>query len=91
MGDNDANQNGWAELDPCELCGGECEATEITLPIFDRDDHIVLVEHVPAIVCLECGEMFVDDEVDERLETVDWVAGEPTSIAHVPVYDYAGS
>lgn len=84
----DGNSNGQAEMESCELCGGECEASEITVPVFDPEDRIVLIEHVPAVVCLDCGEAYVDDDVDEVLESVDWSESEPARFEQVPVYDY---
>jgi YgiT-type zinc finger domain-containing protein len=51
----------------CPLCGGTLQAGE-TLFSADLGFGVVMVRHVPARVCGQCGEDWIDDAVAARLE-----------------------
>jgi YgiT-type zinc finger domain-containing protein len=71
----------------CALCGGKCEATTIEHEV-KRGTHIYLFQNVPAKICGECREIWIDEEVlqqiDQLIET-----GVPVRKVETPVYDFS--
>lgn len=55
--------------DPCPLCGGNKAPGETTFTA-DLGSGVVVVRHVRATVCTQCGEEWIDDETARRLEQV---------------------
>ena len=53
--------------DVCPLCGGEKHPGE-TLFSVELGFGVVVVRHVPATVCVQCGADWIDDIVAARLE-----------------------
>ncbi len=55
----------------------------------ERGGKLVVVEHVPARVCVETGEQFFAPETVERLQLL--VSGEkqPARVIETPEYEYA--
>jgi YgiT-type zinc finger domain-containing protein len=70
----------------CALCGGKFEATTITHEE-RRGTHMYVFENVPAKICGECREIWIDEEVlqqiDQLIET-----GVPERKVETPVYDF---
>ncbi|HUF53042.1 MAG TPA: type II toxin-antitoxin system MqsA family antitoxin [Dehalococcoidia bacterium] len=56
-------------LDRRPLCGGDKKRRETTFAV-DLKFGIVVVRNVPALVCVECGESWVEDDVAATLENV---------------------
>ena len=54
----------------------------------EHDGKLVVVEHVPARVCVETGEQFFAPETVEHLQSL--IAGEkaPARVIATPVYEY---
>jgi len=50
---------------------------------------LIVVENVPARMCLETGEQFFSPETVERLQRMIWERREPSRIIQVPVYEFA--
>jgi YgiT-type zinc finger domain-containing protein len=50
---------------------------------------IVIVENVPARVCVETGEQYFSPETVEHLQTMIWEEREPDRIVEVPVFEFA--
>jgi len=51
----------------CVICrSGETDLGKTTV-IFERDETILVVKDVPAKVCNNCGEEYVDDSVGKKL------------------------
>ena len=50
---------------------------------------LMVVENVPARVCLETGEQFFSPETVERLQQMIWEQRKPTRVIEVPVYEFA--
>lgn|GEM_PF-6782270 len=73
--------------DICAVCGGKLRATSITHEE-RRGTHIYLFQHVPALECSKCGELWIEEttlkEIDRLLRS-----GEPTHTVETPVYDFA--
>lgn len=53
----------------CPLCGGEKEAGTTTFTV-DLKFGVLVVRDVPALVCSQCGEAWIEDAVAAKLETV---------------------
>jgi len=50
---------------------------------------LVVVEHVPARVCVETGEQFFAPETVEHLQSLINSQREPARVIETPVYEYA--
>jgi YgiT-type zinc finger domain-containing protein len=53
----------------CPICNGYKKAGETTFTV-DLGFGVVVVRHVPAVVCEQCGAEWIDDKTAEELETV---------------------
>jgi len=54
----------------CSLCRGEMIRSTTTLPYKISGGHIVVVKYVPALVCRQCGESFIEIEIVRKLEHI---------------------
>ncbi len=53
------------------------------------DDRFVIIENVPARVCVETGEQFFSPETVERLQQAAWGNTAPNRVIETPVFDLA--
>jgi YgiT-type zinc finger domain-containing protein len=53
----------------CPLCGGTKEPGQTTFAV-DTGAGVVVVRAVPATVCSQCGEEWIDDAIAEQLEQI---------------------
>ena len=53
----------------CPLCGGKIKEGTTTFTV-DYGSGLVVVRNVPAWVCSQCGEAWVDDSFAGRLENI---------------------
>jgi YgiT-type zinc finger domain-containing protein len=53
------------------------------------DGKFIIVENVPARVCLETGERFFAPETVERLQQTVWEGRQPHRVIETPVFEYA--
>lgn len=51
----------------CEVCGGREFRLEEVDDVFNIDSRYVLVEHIPATVCVQCGEKTFDAATAEGI------------------------
>lgn len=51
----------------CDVCGNATFHEERVDEVFRIDEHLVMVEHIPARVCDRCGEATFDRETVERV------------------------
>jgi len=51
----------------CRLCGGGIDSGVTTFTV-DYGSGVLVVRHVPALVCAQCGESWIEDPVAARLE-----------------------
>lgn len=58
----------------CPLCGGQQSQGTTTFTV-DKGNMLVVVRHVPAMVCQQCGESWILDSVAEELEEIVSEAG----------------
>ncbi|MDH5670212.1 MAG: type II toxin-antitoxin system MqsA family antitoxin [Nitrospira sp.] len=72
----------------CDVCGGGMTEDRVTYTI-QLDDKLVVVEHVPAKVCGQCGERLYAPETVERLQNTVWGTQEPSRVLQTPVFDFA--
>jgi YgiT-type zinc finger domain-containing protein len=52
-------------------------------------EKLVVVEHVPAKVCEQCGERLYSPETVERLQKTVWEQRSPSRVLQTPVFDFA--
>lgn len=53
------------------------------------DGKFILIENVPARVCLETGERLFSPETVERLQKTVWEQKEPKRVIATPVFEFA--
>ena len=51
----------------CPLCGGRKQPGKTTYSV-DMGNGVILVRHVPATVCVQCGEAWIDNLTAQKLE-----------------------
>lgn len=73
----------------CAVCGGELRQTTITHEE-RRGTNLYLFQHVPAQVCPDCGEIWIEEmtlrEIDRLIRE-----GEPIRKVETPVYDFTAA
>ena len=67
-------------------CAGQYEEREIVHTVRYRGQ-VVVIDHVPAEVCAECGDVLLKPETVRHIENLLASNAQPTSAA--PVYEYA--
>ena len=72
----------------CDVCGGVMTEDMVTYTI-QLDDKLVVVEHVPAKVCGQCGERLYSPDTVEQLQNTVWGQREPSRVLQTPVFDFA--
>jgi YgiT-type zinc finger domain-containing protein len=55
----------------------------------ETEGRIVVIEHVPARVCIETGEQFFSPETVERIHAIVRGGGKPARTVETPVYEFA--
>ena len=53
------------------------------------EDKLVIIENVPARVCIETGEQLFSPETVEHLQQMVWKQRKPTRVVKVPVFEFA--
>ena len=61
---------------------------EVTYTI-ELDGKFIIVEKVPARVCVETGERFFAPEIVEQLQHTIWERRKPRRVIETPVFDFA--
>ena len=57
--------------------------------VLEQQGSVVIVEHVPARVCVETGERLFAPDVVERLQRIVWEQRKPTRVVETPVFEFA--
>jgi YgiT-type zinc finger domain-containing protein len=52
----------------CPSCRGTMEKNATTLPYELGGDKLIVVRDVPAMVCTQCGEVFIESSVLKKVE-----------------------
>ncbi|MBT4503918.1 MAG: type II toxin-antitoxin system MqsA family antitoxin [Gemmatimonadetes bacterium] len=73
----------------CDICGGPVTEQTVTYRI-ELSDRLIVVENVPAKVCLQCGERLYSAGTVERLQRTVWEDKPPSRVLETPVFDFAG-
>jgi YgiT-type zinc finger domain-containing protein len=55
----------------------------------ELDGKFIVIENVPARVCLETGERLFSPETVERLQQTVWEQKEPVRVIETPVFEFA--
>ncbi len=55
----------------------------------ELDGKFIIVENVPARVCVETGEQFFAPETVERLQQTVWERRKPRRLIETPVFEFA--
>jgi len=53
----------------CPLCGGRQQPGKTTYSV-DLGSGVILVRNVPATVCVQCGEAWIDHHTAQKLEQI---------------------
>lgn len=53
----------------CPICGGGLESGRTSFTV-DYTSGLVVVRDVPALVCSQCGESWIQDGIAEKLENI---------------------
>jgi YgiT-type zinc finger domain-containing protein len=72
----------------CDICRSPMREEMVTYTI-QLDEKLVVVEHVPAKVCTQCGERLYSPDTVERLQTTAWEQRSPSRVLQAPVFDFA--
>lgn len=74
----------------CHVCGGEVARSEFVSEVLEVAHRRVLVEHVPAQVCIRCGEPSFSRETTERIRLLVHSSGRPAKTIPLEVFELAG-
>ncbi|VUZ84805.1 hypothetical protein MELA_01179 [Candidatus Methylomirabilis lanthanidiphila] len=69
----------------CYFCGGEVIEQRVTVDYRWGDAFLVVIRHVPAGVCQQCGEQYLKAEVVKEMEKVAHSQEEAKEILRIPV------
>jgi len=53
----------------CVICKGTFQKGNVNYPV-DLGDKFILIKEVPANICKQCGEHYLDDEVFKQIEVI---------------------
>ena len=73
----------------CEICGIGAREERLIRYSLSIDDGLVVVDHVPAQVCSQCGEITLRPEVVDALQKTIWRKRKPNRMIETPVYEFA--
>lgn len=72
----------------CHVCGGKTTRDELVSEVLEVDGRHVLVEHIPAQVCIRCGEAAFSRETTERIRLLVHGAGRPARTVPLDVFEF---
>ncbi len=75
-------------MSKCEVCGSREFRREEVEDIFHVDKRYVLVEHIPATVCVQCGEKIFDAETAEGIRLIVHSQCPPVRAVAMDVFAY---
>ena len=74
----------------CYFCGGKVKKEEVSVD-FWWGEKLIIFEEVPAEVCQQCGEKFLDATVYKEMEKVAQTQGKPSKSITVDVVNFRGT
>jgi YgiT-type zinc finger domain-containing protein len=57
--------------------------------VLEMDGKFIIVQNVPARVCVETGERFFSPQTVERLQQLIWEKRKPARVIETPVFEFA--
>jgi YgiT-type zinc finger domain-containing protein len=72
----------------CEVCGVGERHQELIRYHVEFAGKLVVVEHVPALVCDHCGEISIAPQVASSVQRTVWGAKPPIRAIETPVYEF---
>ena len=74
----------------CPVCGGNLVPGEVTHEEEHGSGVFYIFQNVPALVCEQCEEYLLSDDVVAKLERITETA-EPVKRVETPIYDFANA
>ncbi len=56
--------------------------------VLELDKRVIIIENVPARVCLETGEKFFSPETVEKIQETVWSKKKPSRLVETPVFNF---
>ncbi len=72
----------------CSICGSTEAREELVNEVFRIDNKHVLVEHIPAIVCVRCGEETFNRETTEKIRRMVYGDAVPVKSISIDVFAF---
>jgi HTH-type transcriptional regulator/antitoxin MqsA len=72
----------------CDVCGVGERRQELIRYHVEFGGKLVVVEHVPALVCDHCGEISIAPQVASSVQRTVWGAKPPIRAIETPVYEF---
>jgi YgiT-type zinc finger domain-containing protein len=72
----------------CPVCHSQESREELVEEIFQIDGKYVLVDHIPATVCVRCGEETFSREITEKVRLLVHSQAKPTKSIAVEVFEF---
>ena len=76
-------------MNKCDVCGNTTFRQQQVEEVFHIDDHLVMVEGIPARVCDRCGDATFDRETTESIRRMTHGEKSPTRRVNVDVFAFA--
>jgi YgiT-type zinc finger domain-containing protein len=73
----------------CHICGSHASEKQFVSWTFEIQGQTVLVEHIPATVCRQCGEVIFDLDTGEHIRALLHDGAVPARRVSIPVYEFA--
>ena len=73
----------------CDVCGTAEFRTEPVSEVFIVDGKRILVEHIPARVCVQCGETTFSRDTTEKVRRMVHGEARPVGAITLEVYEFA--
>ena len=72
----------------CDYCNGLMVEKKVIYTV-EFQEHLYIIENVPARECLQCGEKLYSPETVEKIQKAVWEGREPDRIIKTPVFQFA--
>jgi HTH-type transcriptional regulator / antitoxin MqsA len=73
----------------CDVCGRAERQGRLIRYSYSQGDRLIVVDHVPAEVCPNCGEVSLQPDVVQRLQETVWQQRAPVRVIETPVYEFS--
>ncbi|MFM9265519.1 YgiT-type zinc finger protein [Tychonema sp. BBK16] len=71
------------------ICRKETMVEQKVTYTLEINGKFIIIENVPARVCLETGERFFSPEIVEQLQKMIWEDRKPIRVIETPVFEFA--